>query len=405
MDKDKEKQRTRARLGSQEVDLEKFAEIINQLPPDYEGQIPIPTITPSAETKHEPPPPPSAPEKLPPAVRSPIVVEQQLFGDVKHKAEQLWIFEAGASPEVARQKGSDVTGLDLSLTDQMALHGLAVLLAKTGYKGNVAPDNPITLLGDGLPAPRIRITLPEFYEACGAKRNKEGKYQGKAIMDLRRALFDSLAQDQMLCFSQKYWDSRGHERVRVLQGPVKLIRVTNFYDLSKKEYEEIKDKLQNGQVEHSKVREYIVTYHPLIIYEIDSFYSLIPVTLYQDIKKILPGYRGRVVPLFIRFLLTLDRKVLKKGYFKISQEVLAQKLKLGYLLEPKRPGSGPQKRRLKEQELGRCFKVAKELGFLLDIKEEYTDKLFYLFKLNPDKCPRLKLKQDQLEVINAENSS
>lgn len=328
--------------------------------------------------------PPLPPEKGLTHYQSSLHVEHQFFGNIKKRAEQLWLDFEGVTSIQAQQKASEITGLDLSLTGQVALHGLSILLARSQYKGNISPSEVDTsLFGRGI-APNISITLPEFYEACGAKRNKEGKYTGKAVMDLKKALFEELGKDRTVCMEKRYY-KKGKERVNVLQGTIKLINILNYYEFSSEEYLANKKALHRGELDQTKARGYVITFHPIVLEEIKTFYSLIPFTLYRDIKAILPGYRGKAVPLFIRWLLSLDMPE-----FKVSQAKLAQVLWLDYLLNPP-DGSGPQKKRLKEEHLDKCFKAAKELGFVLDIQERYGGKQYFI-KLNPEQCQRVKRK-------------
>lgn len=368
---------------------------------EYEGMVNL-EMKVSSETKFVPAPSTSTDylshTKIPAPpthYKSSLHLEKQLFGDIQEKAEQLYLW-LSESPEVAKQKASEVTGFDWTLTEQVAYHGLSILLARTGYKGDLSQTRD-TIFGENQRVIGIVTSWPDICEACGLERNKAGKYAGKLVDDLKRAVLEGLPKPKNICVKQAY--QKGKEtRYNVIQGEIKPIDVIKGYRGLR---EEEASQVEQGKTITPKVNRLLILFHPLALREIESFYSLIPVSLYQDIKRILPGYKGRIVPLFLRWLLSTDLPEIK-----IKGERLARILKIDYLLNPKESKQsrhGPQKKRLKE-ELTKCFTVAKELGFLLDFREELGG-VFYFLKPNPDNLPRLERKLKLIEAKHEKDSS
>jgi hypothetical protein len=356
------------------------------LSPEYEGDIKA-KITSSAKVKFEATITAAEiakPLKVGPThYKSSLHQEHQLFGDIQHKAEQLYLF-LQESPEIAQQKAFEVTGFDWTLTEQVAYHGLSILLSRSGYKGHLSQTRD-TIFGEQRVI-GIVTTWPEIFEACGLERNKAGKYAGRYVDDLKKAVLEGLPKPKTIFVKQPY--RKGKEtRYNAIQGDIKPIDVIKGYQGLR---EEEASQVEQGKSIPHKVNRLLILFHPLALREIESFYSLIPVSLYQDIKRVLPGYKGRIVPLFLRWLLSTDLEEIK-----IKGERLARILRIDYLLNPKSKtsSSGPQKKRLKEA-LTKCFEVAKALGFLLDF-EELEGGVFYFLKPNPENLPRLEKKLER----------
>jgi hypothetical protein len=274
---------------------------------------------------------------------SPIDFERRLFGDV------------GAS------------GLDLGLMEQRALHGLAVICAESRLNGaplHVYVDDEESLLIEGsYRAPRLLLTMPDFYKACGVSRNKRGKYGSGEVDRLKDALFGLTGK-----------------RLAITQGLSKL-RKSELDELKQhysSDYPTIGDHGNIAIVSAS--RHYVVTLTPMVLSRIDTFFSKIPLNLYDEIKAHCP--KSKQAPLFIRYLLTLNKIAMNEDKWNnvhgIAEQTIAKKLWL----------SGLPKRVLRENLL-KIFWAAREMGFLLDFHQRNARQPVYQLKLNPERCARL----------------
>ena len=329
--------------------------------------------------------------------KSSLHVENQLFGDARQKAiRQLTLFE-DFPIEKAEEQTRSITGLDFSLTALKALHGLSILLERTGHKGHYSLNKPTGIFG-GKKQKTVALvhSWNDIFEAIGEKRRPDGRYTGHAIQIIKKAVLEELTTPQNICISQKKPGTK--DRFEVIQGQVQVIDVVKHYDnLS----EEEKLQVEGGETLIGKVGQMFITFHPLLLKEIETFYSLIPITLFQDIKQILPRYNGRVVPTFIKYLLTLNHTD-----HQIGRDKLAKKLKIDYLLNPIKKGSGRQVKRCID-EINKCIMVAEKLGFILSSREIKAPGglVTYNFKLNPDTCHRVKSKTKRIEQNKSKKSS
>jgi len=337
-------------------------------------------------SKHFPASRSITPEILPPEreghYKASLHVERQIFGNARQQAEQLFLPELG--PERSQEVAERVTGLDLTWTEMEALQGLSILLARTGYRGN-APQkivNTKVLPGEQSAPVLILESWATLFEACGFERGVNGKFSGKKYEALKKAVLKDLPRSRTIAVKTRYRDKKKW-RYNVMAGEVSLISTFRAYT----GLNEIESKkAERGEKLPDKIKRMAIQFHPVILKDIESFYSQIPTTLFQDIKEILGSqYKGRTAPLLVRYLLTLDIPTIE-----FSEMKLAQILRLEYLLAPKKPDSGPQAKRFRK-ELERGILAAQELGFILSHKVNIRNSCrFYWFELNPEKCLRLK---------------
>lgn len=313
-------------------------------------------------------------------VRATIYMTQQKFGSSKRAAEagQLSLLDTFQEPAEASEEKAEieVIGLDLSESENRAIHALQVLLERTDYQGNL-PGQEI----DSLPwkwhglLPRLAITYTDFFEAYQLQRQGD-QYQGREREIALEAL-QSLEQLRTVYYKRRRWTGQGKNRkevydiIKVTRPLISLVR--GWQGLT----EEEASRVQAGQ-DHiaGRTTKLIIEFSPLWVDGIDSFYLLKPVTLYSEIQQLMAGKRpSRAIALFIEWLLTLNRSP-----YKIGRELLAEKLRLDYLIRQRHVG------RL-EKYLAEAFKIAKELGYLLSYQEEASGML--VFELNPERCKRL----------------
>lgn len=303
--------------------------------------------------------------------RAGMYVELQKFGDWKG-ARQLLLSEAGG---LAPEAPVEVTGLDLTVTEDKALSALQILLDRTDYKGNLPGEEVSSRVYHWTGAlPRLFTTYSDYFGAYGL-RKIGGRYQGHQMGDALEAL-RSLKKPRRIIYERKRWEGEGKDRKQVSDIIVTerpLIHVTKGYKgLKQEEAAQVKA----GQDLPQRAIGLEIEFSPLLVDGIrDGFYLLKPTTLHQEIKSLLgPRRVSRAVSLFLQWLLTLNLPEMS-----IAKEKLAKKLRLDYLIEQR-------KKSLVDKRLKEAIQAALELGYLLECKEDAFGT--FHFTLNPDRMGR-----------------
>lgn len=319
-----------------------------------------------------------------PYIRAGMNLELQKFGS-GDRTRQLLL---GEDADLKEEQEIELYGLELSETEDRALHAIQILLDKTNYKGNT--EGEITQSSgfkfEGY-IPRLSITYSEYFEAYGLERIN-GQYQGRQAQEALRSLKE-LAKTRRISYSRKRYEGAGKRSKQVID----LVRVTSplitFLEAYKGLNEEEADQLIAGQdLPLRRQTRLIIEVSPLMVDQIDTFYLMKPTALHAEIKQLHPGKRiSRSVSLFIEWLLTLNIQKIR-----ISKDNLAEKLHLDNLIQER-------KRSLLDKNLQVALDTALELKYLLDYQEELTGILD--MSLNPERCKRIKAKRRKDE----ENSS
>lgn len=324
---------------------------------------------------------PETTEPKPSHYKASMQLELQKFGQDSPKARQLLIqFDPSLEEdqdELDRQ--IETAGLDLTVTQDKALSALQILLDRTGYKGDGSREIESDVWKWEGRIPRLSFTWSEFYEAYGLQKHGE-QYQGRQIDEAKKAL-EELKEDFSFVYQRKKYEGTGKRRkvlydaIRIKRPLIQIIPIEGFSDLTEEELEqvkagaEVKAKLRRTQIQ--------VEFSPLVVDQLDTFYLLKPTSLHQDLGQLLKGKRPpRTYSLFIEWLLTLDRPVLK-----IGKEKLARRMRLTSMIEQR-------KKALLETTIQDCLKVAKELGYLLNYSQDATGMIS--LSLNEEKCKRIK---------------
>lgn len=323
-----------------------------------------------------------------PQVKKSLHLERQKFQDSKRGdlvATQLSFADLAQMEQESPMEF--VLGLNLSLPERKALHSLQALLDQTNYEGNLPGEHLTSTIFkySGL-LPRLAINRSDYYRYYGIKPIR-GKYQGRQRVEADEAL-NSLATEKRSVIYEKHRWEKGKRVSDIVMAKAPLIQIEMEAVAYQGLTQEEADRVKAGEELPGGFSGIIVKFGPLFMDQIDTFYLLAPVSLYEEIRELQGGRRASpAVPLFIDWLLTLDLAEIK-----IGKTSLSEKLGLsGHIAE----------RHIKrlDKALGQCFETAQNLGFLLDYEEiSGFDKLgTYLFKLNPDRCPRVRRKLIQKE--------
>jgi len=320
----------------------------------------------------------------PETIRAGIRITLQKFGDHKRDEQAGQLSLLDSFQELERQE-IEVTGLDLSVAEDRAFHALQVLLDHTDYNGNLPSEEIYSedFQWTGR-LPRLAITHSDFFEAYGLSRMGDGSFYGHQAEEALEAL-KSLEKHRSVYYTRKKYIGEGKARrasYDVIKTNKPLIEIKKgWQDLTEAE----RDQVLAGQENIAgRTTRLLIEFSPLWTDGIESFYFLKPAALHSEIRQLLGSRRhSKAVPLFIEWLLTLNRSP-----WKVGKELLAERLRLDSLIR-QRKASQLDKR------LTEAFETAKELGFLISWQEEPSGML--IFDLNPERCHRLKAKGEEPE--------
>ena len=319
-----------------------------------------------------------------------MYTELQKFGRGKEDTRQLLRTGQQGFLEEVIEDWTNTAGLDFTVSEDKALSALQILLDKTDYKGHLPSQEVSSPAFKGrFLMPRLVITFEEYFEAyglTGKEKRRGGKYQGLQREEAIKAL-DSLTKPRRLVYQRKYWKGKGKNRrqvydVIVAEKPLITIGKWSLYRAL--EGMEAKSVSAGADVPEKRITQLEIEFSPLLVDSIEKFYLLKPKALHSEIQQVIGKKRvPRTVSLFVQWLLTKNT-----GTVQVKRETLYVRLRLDYMAEKR------QWARLEER-LSLCYEVAKKLGYLLDVKEEYQGLL--VFTLNPERCKRIGKQEEALE--------
>lgn len=314
-------------------------------------------------------------QAIQPYIRAGKRAELQKFG-YKEEARQLLLGED--SDLLDPENKVEVYGLDLTVSEDKALHAVQKLLDKTGYKGNMpGEERQITAFKWQGYIPRLSTNYSEYYEAYGLKPSGDGRYHGAQAKEALLAL-KSLADARTICYERRKWTGSGKARREVsdiIRTKSPLITILEgFRDL---DAEEAKTVLAGGDLPQKRQTRLLIEPSALLVDEIDSFYLLKPSALHAEIQALMPDKRyAPTIPRFISWLLTLDKRS-----WHISEIHLAEKLRMNYLIDQR-------KWTLLRQKIQEALDIALKTGYLLEyeVKPVSSKDALIELRLNPKKC-------------------
>jgi len=323
----------------------------------------------------------TAGQAIEPYIKSSVVLERQKLGRTPMEL-QLVLGEDADGIE------SHAAGLDLTISEDRALYAVLRKLTETDYKGN-EPGRYISssVYGyDGhLPAFSFE-SYSEYYALYGLKADESGSYRGgereqalEALKGLTRPFMWTGKEKP----SGKYKD--GKPTKDVTRYTVSLIRLReDYHDLTDEEVSLVRAGHELPDKRHTKIT---VEISPLFMLLKDTFYTLLPPTLHDDIKEFKGSKRpSRAISLFIEYLHTL--KVGKPYLFQVNKEKLAYRLRLdGYIRQ--------RKQSVVDKRIQEALDYALEREYLRKYEETSTG-LIKLW-LNPEKLSRIRKKSQEEE--------
>jgi hypothetical protein len=290
----------------------------------------------------------------------------------------------GEDPET--DKSLEIYGLDLTVSEEKALSAIQILLDRTNYEGNLPGDivQSSSWKYEGY-LPKLSMTFTEYYEAYGLAKIR-GQYQGRQATEALQALHN-LAESRSVCYRRQRRDGKG-KKSRLVYDVVRVTKplisfMEGYYDLEEAEADQI---IAGQSLPLKRKTKLVIEVSPLLVDQIDSFYLLKPTALYKEIQALQEGKRPSTINIsFINWLLTKNFQIVR-----INKKSLIERLPpLKKLKERRRTTE-------LEERIQEALQMAKDLGYLLDYREEATGLL--ILTLNPDRCKRIKPKTEEEEV-------
>ena len=270
---------------------------------------------------------PETTEPKPSHYKAAMYLELQKFGQDSPKTRQLLLQDDPSLEEDLDEldRQIETAGLDLTVTEDRALSALLILLDRKGYKGDGSREIESDAWKWKGRIPRLSFTWSEFYEAYGLQKHGE-QYQGRQIDEAKKAL-ESLQRPFSFVYQKRKYEGTGKRRktlydaIRIKRKLIEIIPIEGFTDLTEEELEQVKA----GAEVKAKLRrtQLIVDFSPILVDQLDTFYLLKPTSLHQDLSQLLKGKRPhRAYSLFIEWLLTLNKPVLKIGKEKLALSLI-----------------------------------------------------------------------------------
>lgn len=317
-----------------------------------------------------------------PYFKAGMEVELQKFG--KPEYGQLLL---GEDSDI---KSGDISlRLDLSDTQDRALHAIQKLLADTDYQGNLEGEErtSIDFKWRGY-LPTLSMTYREYYEAYGLKPAGDGRYHGAQAQQALDALKSLMATRYQMIYDRTVYKGgkKSIEAVRVTAPIISSVGEA-FQDITEEELEQVKAGQELPDRRNTKI---IITPSPIMLDRIhEGWYLLKPASLHTEIQALYDGKRyPRAISLFIEWLLTLNKKD-----FKIGRDKLAVILRMDSLIRNRR-------RAEIDSRITEALDVAKKLEYLLSYEIQPTGRID--MKLNPERIKRIKSKMSRSQKAEEE---
>lgn len=347
-------------------------------------------------------------------IKASLHTELQKFGrKPKKNGSILDLLEQPLEDELQKDISDykiEVIGLDNTKSQNQALFAIQKLFHETGYKGNSEgktlnkDDNSFKFMGY---LPAIKFTPAQYLEAYGVTKKERARGKWEYLSNERsealKALRELSQKKYLFYYEKKYWKD-AKELFDLITTVRSLFNLTEKYEAI--DHNEVKI-IENNQVSlktEEKLSYIVLEPCPLLVDQIETYFVLKPANFYQEIK-LLFGKTSKQVPLFIDFLIAeiTKREISSKGkdidwIIELNYETLAYKIRMEKMIEANKV------KRIK-QELVKCYKIAKQLGYLLDYETIMGSTIeLERLVLNPDKFRRVKEINEEIKLINSNSN-
>lgn len=244
--------------------------------------------------------------------------------------------------EVRKDGTFNYDGIDLSLAEDKALFAIIKLLDKTNYEGN-APGIELQAYQSQFnyegKLPRITFTPSEYLESYGLEKRKTSRGYMEYSSNERRAALDALKSLAMknfrIVYKRETYDGKREPVIDRIETYSPLIKIySKYFGLTKQEDEKL-DSGGDASIDEKAIIG--VQVYPILVDQIDSYYTLLDPRLHTITKEILGKKYSKHIPLFIEWLTVQSefrrRKKNKRNEIVIGLEKLAARLRMYDLLE------------------------------------------------------------------------
>ena len=306
-----------------------------------------------------------------PYFKAGMEVELQKFGKPNNSIQLL----LGEDADIRSEALS--LGLDLSETQDRALHAIQKLLDDTDYQGNLEGEEirSIDFKWRGY-IPTLSMTYTEYYEAYGLKPAGDGRYHGAQTQQALEALKSLMTTSYQMVYKRKV-PKGGKMIIEAIRVTAPIISSVGeaFQDITEEELEQVTAGQELPDRRNTRI---IITPSPIMLDRVhEGWYLLKPAGLHTEIQALYDGKRyPRAISLFIEWLLTLNKKD-----FKIGRDKLAVILRMDSLIRNRR-------RAEIDNRIREALDVAKNLEYLLSYEIQSTGRID--MKLNPERIKRIK---------------
>lgn len=268
----------------------------------------------------------------------------------------------------------NVVGLDLTVLENQALHGILVLLEETDWKGNMLAtyvDSPEFGFKGELPV--IRFTPAQFYEAFGLERHetKSGKkqFRGGDREHAMEALDSLINRRYVLSYTQSVFPED-----KIVKKPKKQFI---------KDYRCLFGNVKKTYLKDVNGREYLdsitMLITPIFITQRETLHVLKPIDYIKQIKGLYPR-ASEYVFRFIEHVLNQARlNKTDEGIVGFKESTLAYQLRLHAYIENKK---WAEIRKI----INKGLEVAKKIDFITDYSH---DQGWVEFTINREKFPKV----------------
>lgn len=334
-----------------------------------------------------------------PRVKVGIPLESQKFGTKKQL--ELWAGLSGPTKKDITEQSIDVIGLDLSQAQNQALFAIQKIFSKNDYKGNT--PGKVDFKAEAFSfrgyLPALKITPAEYLEAYGLKKHKTARgweeYSGEERRQAIKALED-LTNKFLFVYKQSYPKRNERGKVEtvfdVAEKVAPLILLTKIWEGLKLSEEEARGGGASTAAIDNKLKAFLIEPSPMMVKGLDRYYLLKPANYMEEIKFLAP-HASKYVYLFIDWLIYQAGLNLRHGKSLVIREgidAIATHLHMTAYIK------NNMWKRIR-QTINKCYKTAKDLGYLLSY-ETVPGKggnLLERLELNPEKFRRVKAIQEE----------
>lgn len=350
------------------------------------------------------------PEARPVTKEAPLVkvglhAELQKFGH-KPDPRQPGLFDRLMDDSLRKdiEKKVEVIGIDITPSQEQALHALQTLLTRTGYKGNL-PSETIDDKGFKFRGrlPALEFSPASYLEAYGLKkrltaRGKE-EYSPEDRAQALQALVDLAKKQFLFVYKREYRTEKGEPRIDRVEVIATLIEIMRGWEaLTRKESAHL-DQGTPTRATDKKLTAIAIRPAPILVQDIDSYFLLKPANYIQEInlRYPWPNRPSRYTLSFINWIIAqaeLKRRNRQPLVIEWTLEAIAYALRMDAFIKSR------QFKRIRAT-ITKAYKIAQELGYLLSYStvQGQTGDLERL-ELNPERFKRPRDQGEGQEIVS-----